>query len=85
LETLVLKKEYRCIDYDNKLQISDKFGKMEFINAKKQKQRVGYAIINPSNAHGLQTTDNGNAVPAVDRGQSTVDIKPKKKVSTNKV
>ncbi len=37
-----------CIDYDSKLTISDKFGKMDFINEKKQKQRVGYAIIKPN-------------------------------------
>lgn len=35
------------IDYDSKLAISGKFGSMDFINEKKQKQRVGYAIILP--------------------------------------
>jgi hypothetical protein len=39
-----------CIDYDSKLQILGKFGKMEFVNEKKQRQRVGYAIIKPAAA-----------------------------------
>ncbi|MBT1690155.1 hypothetical protein [Dawidia soli] len=33
------------IDYDAQLTFSGKFGSMEFINEKKQKQRVGYAIV----------------------------------------
>jgi hypothetical protein len=36
------------IDYDNKLTISGKFGSMEFVNERQQKQRVGYAIIKPN-------------------------------------
>jgi len=35
------------IDYDARLAISGKFGSMDFINDRKQKQRVGYAIILP--------------------------------------
>jgi len=35
------------IDYDAKLAISGEFGSMDFINERKQKQRVGYAIILP--------------------------------------
>jgi hypothetical protein len=35
------------IDYDSKLAISGKFGSMELINERKQKLRVGYAIILP--------------------------------------
>jgi hypothetical protein len=33
------------IDYDTQLTFSGKFGFMDFINEKKQKQRVGYAIV----------------------------------------
>ncbi|MCD9018219.1 hypothetical protein [Parachryseolinea silvisoli] len=33
------------IDYDTQLTFSGKFGSMNFINEKKQKQRVGYAIV----------------------------------------
>jgi hypothetical protein len=35
------------IDFDDKLQINGKFGKMNFVNEKNQNQRVGYAIIKP--------------------------------------
>lgn len=35
------------IDYDNKLSISGKLGKMDYINEKKQKMKLGYAIIKP--------------------------------------
>lgn len=37
-----------CIDYDAKLLISGKFGKIDMVNDKNQKQRVGYAIIKPN-------------------------------------
>jgi hypothetical protein len=36
------------IDYDTKLLISDKLGKMDYVNEKKQKLRLGYAIIKPN-------------------------------------
>jgi hypothetical protein len=36
------------IDYDNKLIINGKTGKMEYINEKKQRMRLGYAIIKPN-------------------------------------
>ncbi|HEY5746489.1 MAG TPA: hypothetical protein VIU12_10460 [Chryseolinea sp.] len=36
------------IDYDNKLSISGKLGKMDYINDKKQKLKLGYAIIKPN-------------------------------------
>lgn len=36
------------IDYDSKLVISGKVGKMDFINDKKQKLKLGYAIIKPN-------------------------------------
>lgn len=36
------------IDYDNKLVISGKVGKMDFVNDKKQKLKLGYAIIKPN-------------------------------------
>lgn len=36
------------IDYDHNLLISGKVGKMEYWNEKKQKMRIGYAIINPN-------------------------------------
>jgi hypothetical protein len=36
------------IDYDNKLLISGKLGKMDYINEKKQKLKLGYAIIKPN-------------------------------------
>jgi hypothetical protein len=36
------------IDYDNKLSISGKLGKMDYVNEKKQKLKVGYAIIKPN-------------------------------------
>lgn len=36
------------IDYDNKLIISGKTGKMDFVNEKKQKLKLGYAIIKPN-------------------------------------
>jgi len=36
------------IDYDNKLVISEKVGKMDFVNDKKQKMKLGYAIIKPN-------------------------------------
>lgn len=35
------------IDYDSQLSISGKTGKMEYVNDKKQKLRIGYAIIKP--------------------------------------
>ncbi|HEY9045485.1 MAG TPA: hypothetical protein VIN08_06295 [Ohtaekwangia sp.] len=35
------------IDYDDKLQITGSFGRMNFINEKNLKQRVGYALIKP--------------------------------------
>lgn len=35
------------IDFDDKLQITGEFGRMNFINEKGLKQRVGYAIIKP--------------------------------------
>lgn len=36
------------IDYDNRLSISGKLGKMDYVNEKKQKMRLGYAIIKPN-------------------------------------
>jgi len=36
------------IDYDNKLLISGKTGKMDYVNDKKQKLKLGYAIIKPN-------------------------------------
>ncbi len=36
------------IDYDNKLTISGKIARMEYINEKKQRMRLGYAIIKPN-------------------------------------
>jgi hypothetical protein len=36
------------IDYDNQLQISGKLGKMDMVNEKKQKLKLGYAIIKPN-------------------------------------
>jgi hypothetical protein len=36
------------IDFDNKLVISSKTGRIEFVNEKQQKLRVGYAIIKPN-------------------------------------
>ncbi|RAW00432.1 hypothetical protein [Pseudochryseolinea flava] len=36
------------IDYDNRLLISGKLGKMQYINEKKQKLQLGYAIIKPN-------------------------------------
>jgi hypothetical protein len=36
------------IDYDSRLMISGKLGKMEYVNEKKQKMRLGYAIIKPN-------------------------------------
>lgn len=36
------------IDYDNKLLISGKLAKMEYVNEKKQKLQLGYAIIKPN-------------------------------------
>jgi hypothetical protein len=36
------------IDYDDKLVISGKAGKIEYMNEKKQKLRIGYAIITPN-------------------------------------
>lgn len=36
------------IDYDNKLVISGKIAKMDFVNDKKQKLKLGYAIIKPN-------------------------------------
>jgi hypothetical protein len=36
------------IDYDNKLIINGNTGKMEYINEKKQRMRLGYAIIKPN-------------------------------------
>jgi len=36
------------IDYDNKLLISGKLGKMDYVNEKKQKLKLGYAIIKPN-------------------------------------
>jgi len=36
------------IDYDNKLAISGKLGKMDYVNEKKQKLKLGYAIIKPN-------------------------------------
>lgn len=36
------------IDYDNKLLISGKLGKMDYLNEKKQKLKLGYAIIKPN-------------------------------------
>jgi hypothetical protein len=36
------------IDYDNKIIISNKIGKMEIVNEKNQKLKVGYAIIKPN-------------------------------------
>jgi len=36
------------IDYDSKLSISGKLGKMDYINDKKQKLKLGYAIIKPN-------------------------------------
>jgi hypothetical protein len=36
------------IDYDNKLMISGKLGKMDYVNEKKQKLKLGYAIIKPN-------------------------------------
>lgn len=36
------------IDYDNKLIITGKTGRLDFINEKKQKLRIGYAIIKPN-------------------------------------
>lgn len=36
------------IDYDNKLLISGKLGKMDYTNEKKQKLKLGYAIIKPN-------------------------------------
>lgn len=36
------------IDYDNKLLISDKLGKMNYTNEKNQKLKLGYAIIKPN-------------------------------------
>ena len=36
------------IDYDSKLSISGKLGKMDYVNDKKQKLKLGYAIIKPN-------------------------------------
>lgn len=36
------------IDYDSKLSISGKLGKMDYVNEKKQKLKLGYAIIKPN-------------------------------------
>jgi hypothetical protein len=36
------------IDYDSKLTISGKLGKMDYVNEKKQKLKLGYAIIKPN-------------------------------------
>lgn len=36
------------IDYDSKLSISGKLGKMDYVNEKKQKLKLGYAIIKPA-------------------------------------
>jgi hypothetical protein len=36
------------IDYDHKLSISGKLGKMDYVNEKKQKLKLGYAIIKPA-------------------------------------
>lgn len=36
------------IDYDHKLSISGKLGKMDYVNDKKQKLKLGYAIIKPA-------------------------------------
>jgi hypothetical protein len=36
------------IDYDNKLAFSGKIAKMDYVNAKKQKLKLGYAIIKPN-------------------------------------
>lgn len=36
------------IDYDSQLQISGKLGKMDMVNEKKQKLKLGYAIIKPN-------------------------------------
>jgi hypothetical protein len=36
------------IDYDNKLIISGKIAKMDYVNEKKQKLKLGYAIIKPN-------------------------------------
>lgn len=36
------------IDYDHKLTISGKLAKMDYVNEKKQKMRLGYAVIKPN-------------------------------------
>jgi hypothetical protein len=36
------------IDYDSKLSISGRLGKIDYVNEKKQKLKVGYAIIKPN-------------------------------------
>jgi hypothetical protein len=41
------------IDYDHKLSISGKLGKMDYVNEKKQKLKLGYAIIKPARKQGL--------------------------------
>jgi hypothetical protein len=40
------------IDYDHKLSISGKLGKMDYVNEKKQKLKLGYAIIKPARKQG---------------------------------
>lgn len=39
------------IDYDNKLLFSGKLAKMDYVNEKKQKLKLGYAIIKPNGKH----------------------------------
>jgi len=36
------------IDYDNRLSFSGRFGKMDYVNEKQQKLKLGYAIIQPN-------------------------------------
>jgi hypothetical protein len=36
------------IDFDNRLQISDRIGKMDYVNDRQEKLKLGYAIIKPS-------------------------------------
>ncbi len=64
-----------CIDYDNKLSYTDKFGKMDFVNARKQKQRVGYAIIHPAKNAGVESQPPAEDSKKAGRQQAIADHK----------